>query len=385
LQAFAGIRSFFSRAVLTPPMTTDIAIAGIGAVAEMHAMSIADIDGATLVAGSCRTESRGGEFAGEFDCSWYADTAEMLDATAPDVLHVCTPSGAHLEPALAAAERGVDVLCEKPLEITTERIDEMVAAAEEAGIRLGGIFNQRFNPVVRQLHEAASEGRFGDLSVVNAYVPWWRDDDYYDGAWQGTEDLDGGGALMNQSIHGIDAVQWLAGAAGAADGSGDGASGPPDRNPVAEVFAYTDTRAHEGDIIEVEDTAVAVLRYRDGTLGQVLGATSMYPGSLKRVQLAGRGGTAEVLEDELVTWQFREEREADPGIRDRFGETDAGGGAADPMSIDYANHRRNIEAFLDARTSGEEYLLDANEARRAVEIIEAIYESAERGEPVRLA
>jgi predicted dehydrogenase len=111
----------------------------------------------------------------------------------------------------------------------------------------------------------------------------------------------------------------------------------------------------------------------------------MYPGSLKRVQLAGRGGTAEILEDELVTWQFREERDDDTEIRERFGETDSGGGAADPMSIDYANHRRNIEAFLDARANGEDYLLDASEARKAVEIIEAIYESADRGEPVRLA
>jgi len=302
---------------------------------------------------------------------------------APDVLHVCTPSGAHLEPTVAAAERGVDVLCEKPLEITTERIDEMVAAAEAAGIRLGGIFNQRFNPVVRQLHEAASEGRFDELAVANAYVPWWREDDYYDGAWQGTEELDGGGALMNQSIHGIDAIQWLAGAAGAA-GEGGRGSADANPNPVEEVFAYTDTRAHDDDIIDVEDTAVAVLRYRDGTLGQILGATSMYPGSLKRLQLAGRGGTAEVLEDELVTWQFREERDDDPAVRERFGETESGGGAADPMSIDYANHRRNIEAFLEARASGEDYLLDASEARKAVEIIEAIYESAERGEPVRI-
>ncbi|WP_459194810.1 Gfo/Idh/MocA family protein [Halosimplex sp. J119] len=364
-------------------MTHHIAIAGIGAVATMHAESIADIEGAELVAGSCRTEERGREFAAEYDCEYFPDTESMLDAEDVDVLTICTPSGAHLEPALAAADRGIDVLCEKPLEITTERIDEMVAAAEEAGVRLGGIFNQRYNPVVRQLHEAAADGRFDDLSVASAYVPWWREDDYYDGAWQGTQDLDGGGALMNQSIHGIDAVQWLASAAGAgaADGDEDGTENP---NPVEEVFAYTDRRAHSDDIMEVEDTAVAVLRYRDGTLGQILGATSMYPGSLKRIQLAGRGGTAEILEDELVTWQFREEREDDPEIREEFGETDSGGGAADPMSIDYANHRRNIEDFLDARANDEPYMLDASEARKAVEIIEAIYESAERGEPVRL-
>jgi predicted dehydrogenase len=172
-----------------------VAIAGVGSVAEVHALSIVDIATAELVAGSCRTESRGEEFAEEHDATWYADTVEMLDAEAPDVLIVCTPSGAHLEPTLAAIERDVDVLCEKPLEITTERVDRMIAAAEEAGVTLGGVFQQRFTDVLGTVHEAAEAGRFGSLAVANTAVPWWREDDYYDGAWQGTEALDGGGAV----------------------------------------------------------------------------------------------------------------------------------------------------------------------------------------------
>lgn len=356
-------------------MTTRFAIAGLGAVAELHALSIDDIDGAELVAGSRRTEPKGREFAEEFDCAWYGDTGEMLDSEEIDVLSICTPSGAHLEPALSAAEHGIDVLCEKPLEITTGRIDRMIEACEAAGVRLGGIFPQRYNPVVETVQDAVAEGRFSGLSVANAYVPWWRDDEYYEGAWQGTQDLDGGGALMNQSIHGIDAIQWLAGSDADLDHG---------TNPVEEVFAYAATSAHEGDMIEVEDTAVAVLRYRDGTLGQLLGATSMYPGSLKRIQVGGRGGTAEIEEDELITWQFREEREGDAEIRERFTETEGGGGAADPMSIDYEHHRRNIEDYLWARANDEPYMLDGPEARKAVEIITSIYESAERGEPVRI-
>jgi predicted dehydrogenase len=356
-------------------MTHTVAIAGIGSVAELHALSVADIDGAELVAGSCRTESKGREFADEFDCEWYADTETMLDEADVDVLSICTPSGAHLEPTLAAADRGVHVLCEKPLEIRSHRIDRMVEAVEDASVRLGGIFPQRYNPVVETVQEAVAEGRFGRVSTVNAYVPWWRDDEYYRGAWQGTEELDGGGAMMNQSIHGVDAIQWLAGTAMDLDS---------DTNPVAEVFAYTDRLAHDDDIMEVEDTAVAVLRYRDGTLGQLLGATSMYPGSLKRLQVAGRDGTAEIEEDELVTWQFRADEADDEAVRERFGPTEGGGGAADPMSIDYEHHRRNIAAFLDAIDSGEPFALDATEARKAVEIIEAVYESADRGEPVQL-
>jgi len=352
-----------------------IAVAGIGSVAELHARAVGDIERATLVAGSCRTESTGRGFADEFDCEWYASTDAMLDAEDVDVLSVCTPSGAHLEPTLAAAERGVDVLCEKPLEITTERIDRMVDACRRNGVRLGGVFQQRYNPVVRTVHEAAAEGRFGTLAVANATVPWWRPDDYYRDAWQGTEELDGGGALMNQSIHGIDAIQWLAGASGDVG---------PEVNPVEEVFAFTDTLAHGGEVIEVEDTAVAVLRYRNGALGQVLGATSMYPGSLKRICLAGRDGTAEIEEAELVTWAFREETDDDERIRREFSGTATGGGAADPMSIDYANHARNIRAFLDALEADEPFLLEAPEARNAVAIVEAMYESADAGRPVRV-
>jgi len=355
-----------------------IAIAGIGAVAELHARSIEDLDDAELVAGSCRTESTGREFAEAFDCTWYADTEAMLRAEDPDVLSVCTPSGAHLDPTLAAADHGVHVLCEKPLEITTGRIDRMIGACEDAGVRLGGIFQQRYNPVVGTVRDAVAEDRFGGLSVANAYVPWWRPDDYYEGAWQGTEELDGGGALMNQSIHGIDAIQWLVGAGLEEADDGERAH----VNPVEEVFAYTATSAHGDDAVEVEDTAVAVLRYRDGTLGQLLGATSMYPGSLNRLQVAGRGGTAEVREDELVTWEFRDERAEDAEIRQRFVETESGGGAADPMSIDYANHRRNVEDFLESLEADEPYALDGAEARKAVEIVTAIYESAERGRPV---
>lgn len=347
-----------------------IAIAGVGSIAEIHASSIGDISNATLIAGSCRTESRGREFAEEYDCEWFVETEIMLEEHNPDVLLVCTPSGAHLDPTLAAAERGVAVLCEKPLEVTTERIDRMADACEETGVALGGIFQQRFTDLLREVHAATEAGRFGDLAVANAYVPWWRDDDYYDGSWQGMQELNGGGAMMNQAIHGIDAVQWLAGTAIGVEGN---------KNPVEEVFAYTDQLAHDKDLIEAEDTAVAVVRYRDGTIGQLLGSTSMYPSSRQRIQLAGRNGTAEILEDELVTWRFREEREDDETIRERVGGDESNG--TDPMTSDYTEYRRNIEAFLTSLESGDSYLLDVTEARKAVAIVEAIYDSAERGKP----
>jgi UDP-N-acetyl-2-amino-2-deoxyglucuronate dehydrogenase len=352
--------------------TTRIAIVGIGAIGGMHARAIGDLPNARLVAASCRTQAKGRKFAEEFGCTWYGDFIDMMERERPDVVTLCTPSGAHLEPALAAAERGIHVLCEKPLEITTQRCDQMIAAAKRAGIILGGIFPQRFNPVIAQAQQAAAGGRFGNLAVASCYVPWWREDSYYaPDRWQGKLALDGGGALMNQSIHGVDAVQWLAAAAGC--------------GPVEQVFAFTAKRGHDPKLIEVEDTCVAVLRFANGALGQILAATSMWPGQLRRLQLAGRDGFAEVLEDQLITWRFRDESAADEQIRRDFaGASKTEGGASNPMAISYGLHTRNIAAFLEAIEGKSKLMLDAAEARKAVAIIEAIYRSAATAAPCRV-
>jgi len=349
------------------------AIIGIGAIARLHAKALADIPGVELVAATCRTEEKGRAFAAEFGCAWHADTAQMLRREKPDFVTVATPSGAHLEAVVAAARRGVHVICEKPLEITLKRIDRMLAAVEKADITLGAIFPQRFNPVVAAVHEAAAAGRFGSLAVAASYVPWWRDDAYYGpGRWQGTKALDGGGALMNQSIHGVDALQWIVGATmpGLA----------PGENPVESVSALTAVRAHDAERLEVEDTCVALLRFKNGALGQLLAATSLYPGQWRRFLFGGRDGTAEILEEQLVTWRFRAEGADDASIRDRFGGTSGtSGGAADPMAINYSCHTRNFEAFLDAVKAGRRPALDGREGRKAVAIIEACYKSARTG------
>jgi UDP-N-acetyl-2-amino-2-deoxyglucuronate dehydrogenase len=349
------------------------AIIGIGAIARLHARALADIPGVELVAATCRTEEKGRAFAAEFGCAWHADTGRMLRREKPDFVTVATPSGAHLEAVLAAARRGVHVICEKPLEINLRRIDRMIAACEKAGVTLGAIFPQRFNPVVRAVHAAAEAGRFGRLAVAAALVPWWRDDAYYGpGRWQGTRALDGGGALMNQSIHGVDALQWIAGAtmAGLAPGQG----------PVERVMALTAVRAHDPERLEVEDTCVAILQFRDGTLGQLLAATSLFPGQLRRLLFGGRDGTAVIEEEQLVAWQFRGEHADDAAVRERFGSASrTSGGAADPMAIDYSCHTRNFEDFLAALRAGRRPTLDGAEGRKAVAIVEACYRSARTG------
>ena len=352
-----------------------IGIVGIGGISTMHAKAIGDLPNATLVAGVCRTPERGRKFAAEFNCNWHPTVEKMLDADKPDVVTIATPSGAHLEPAKACAARGVHVLCEKPLEINTARVDEMIAAANKGGIVLGGVFQSRFDPALNVIRQAVAEGRFGRIAIGAVYTPWWRDDAYYSpDRWQGTLALDGGGALINQSIHGVDALQWLV---GAADNGGS-------VNPVAEVTAYTDKRGHPADMIEVEDTAVALLRFRSGALGQILAATSMYPGTNRRLMIAGRDGTAEVIENELSVFSFRDPRDEDQAALEKFSTRSTTTGASDPLAIDYTGHTRNIGAFLDTLDTGAAPAIDGPQGRLAVEIVESIYESARTGRPVKL-
>ena len=354
------------------------AIIGVGAIARFHARALRDLEGVELVGASCRTEEKGRAFAAEFGGHWYADFRRMLKREKPDFVTVATPSGAHLPAVLAAAKAGVHVICEKPLEISLRRLDRMVAAASDAGITLGAIFPQRFNPVVRTVHAAAAAGRFGEVAVVNSYVPWWRDDAYYGPSrWQGTKALDGGGALMNQSIHGVDALVWIAGAT-----MPDLAAG---ENPVEQVVAMTAVRAHDRERLEVEDTCVAILRFKSGALGQILAATSLYPGQLRRLQIGGRDGTAEILEEQLVAWQFRNESPDDAAVRERFaGSSRSSGGAADPLAIDYSNHTRNFAEFVSALKAGTKPPLDGVEGRKAVAVVEACYKSARTGRAAKV-
>jgi predicted dehydrogenase len=353
-----------------------VGIIGIGAIAELIARAIGELPDAELAGGSCRTREKGERFAARFGCGWFADYQQMLDQIRPDVAVCCTPSGAHLEPLLTCAQRGVHVLCEKPLEICVERCRTMITAANSGGIMLGGMFPLRFSPPARLVHDAARRGRFGELAAISAVVPWWRDDEYYaPQRWQGTLALDGGGALMNQAIHMIDLLQWIA-AAGMPNL-------PPHENPVDQVFAFTALRAHDREWMEVEDSAVVSLRFRNGAMGQILAATSMFPGSPRRLTVGGRDGTAELVEEQLATFRFRFPESDDDSNRARFNITPSGdAGASNPVSIDHANHRRNIAAFFESVRSGANPDPDATEAAKAVAIIEACYKSAETGKAV---
>lgn len=338
-------------------------IIGAGMIAGFHARAIAAMSGAQLVAVYARRKEAAAEMAGEFGGTAYDDLDAFLGHDGLDVVTICTPSGAHLEPVVAAAKAGKHVICEKPLEVTTARIDRMIAACRDAGVCLAGIFPRRFNPATGHFRDAVAAGRFGRIALADAIVKWWRPQSYYDsGAWRGTWALDGGGALMNQSIHTVDLLLHIIG-------------------DVEHVRAETRLIAHEG--IEVEDTATAMLTFKNGALGTVQGSTACWSaaGHPAEIQVSGEHGSVFMTDDRFKVWEFASESDADEEIRDAFGleAAVAGAGAADPSAIDFSWHQRNFEDVVAAIEAGRAPSIDGTEARRAVALIEAIYASAKAG------
>lgn len=341
----------------------NVGVIGVGMIAAFHARAIAAMPNARLVAAYGRRREAAEAFAAEYACAAFTDLDAMLALPDLDIVTICTPSGAHLEPTLAAARAGKHVICEKPLEVTVDRVDAMAAACDAAGVALAGIFPRRFNPATRMLRAAVEAGRFGRVAMADAYVKWHRTQAYYDsGAWRGTWALDGGGALMNQSIHTIDLLLHVMG-------------------EVKTVSAQTRLIAH--DRIEVEDTAVALLEYASGAVGVIQGSTAAWSksGHPAEVQIVGEGGSVFLADDRFRVWEFAEETAEDDRIRETLGTQaeGAGAGAADPGAIDFSWHQRNFEDALAAIDAGRPPAIDGREARRAVALIRAIYESAADG------
>ncbi|TWT79381.1 putative 4,5-dihydroxyphthalate dehydrogenase [Planctomycetes bacterium CA13] len=346
-------------------MTVGIGIVGCGMIAGFHSKAIADAKGAKLVGCVDRLHDFATSFAEKNNCKAYETIEEMLADPEIDAVSICTPSGAHLDPAVEAAKAGKHVFVEKPLEITTERCDKIISACEESDVRLAVTFQSRFHESSKLVKKAMDAGRFGTITMGDAYVKWFRTQEYYDsGAWRGTWALDGGGALMNQAIHSVDLLLWLMG-------------------DVSEISAMTSTLTHER--IEVEDIAVATLRFANGALGVIEATTTAYPGSLKRIEISGSHGTAIIEEEDILTWKFAQEDASDEEIRSSMiGKTSSGGGAADPSAIGHHGHTMLFDEFVAAINEHRAPLIDGHEGRRSVAVIEAIYESAKGGQIIEM-
>jgi predicted dehydrogenase len=346
-------------------MAYGFGIVGCGMISGFHAKAIADVKGAKLVACFDTREESATKFAAEFGCQPYNKLEAMLANPKVDIVTIATPSGAHMEPAVAAAKAGKHVIVEKPLEITLKKCDRIIDACEKAGVQLGAIFPSRFHDSSVKLKRAIDAGRFGTLTLGDAYVKWFRTQAYYDsGAWRGTWALDGGGALMNQAIHSVDLLTWLMG-------------------PVVEIQANAATLAHVR--IEVEDAVVATLRFANGALGVLEATTAAYPGYLKRVEIHGSEGSAVLEEEDLKAWDFAKPRKEDKAILDEMQKhKSTGGGASDPAAIGHHGHTMQFRDFVDAVKKDRPPAVDGHEGRRSVEIILGVYKAAETGKPVKL-
>ena len=346
-------------------MSVGFAIVGTGMISHFHARAIADVRGARLVACYNRTFRGAKEFAAEHGCTPYSKLKILLDDDRVNAVAIATASGAHQEPAVAAAQAGKHVIVEKPLEITLKRCDRIIRECNKKGVKLATIFPSRFHNSSIEMKRAIEKGRFGRLTLGDAYVKWYRSQEYYDsGAWRGTWKLDGGGTLMNQAIHTVDLLSWLMG-------------------PVEEICAHTATLAHKR--IEVEDVATATLRFSSGALGVVEATTAAYPGYLKRIELHGSEGTAVLEEEDIKTWDFAKKSREDAAILKAMKKSKStGGGAADPAAIGHHGHTLQFRDFVKAINTDGAPAIDGLEGRKAVEIILAIYKSAATGKAVTL-
>ena len=341
-------------------------IVGCGVIGPWHAESVQRCADAELVAVCDIDEEKGRAFAEKFGgVAFHKDYRELVAREDVNVISVCTPSGLHAEVVIAAAEAGVHVLCEKPIEIQLDRIDAMIQATKDHHVKLGCIFQRRTYDVSKQVRAAVMRGDLGKIVLADAYLKYYRSQAYYHSAgWRGTWALDGGGALMNQGVHGIDLLLWL---------MGDDA--------VATVYAKADHLVRD---IEVEDTSVALLMFESGAYGVIEGTTSVNPGEATNIMLHGKLGTITLDEGKIGRWATTtgaDDRAEEQEVEVEEGE---GGGTADPTAIGMAGHIALVNDMVAAVKEDREPMIPGESARKSVALILAIYESAKTGKEVRL-
>jgi predicted dehydrogenase len=337
-------------------------IVGTGVIAAMHAAAIATLPGARLVAVTDVVGAVATAFAAARGCAAEPGLDQLLARPDVDVVCVCVPSGLHAGVGVRAAGAGKHLVVEKPIDVTLAAADRLIEAARAAGVALTVISQHRFDPGLVELKRLLGDGALGRLVLAEASTKWYRTQAYYDSAgWRGTWALDGG-SLMNQGIHYVDLLRWCMG-------------------PVTEITALCATQAHQ---VEVEDTALALVRFGSGAVGTIMSSTAAYPGFPQRLEVTGTDGTVIVQDGRIVRRAFGSM--AGDGAPDRDPGGGAGlGAAADPAAIEVASHAAQIADLLAAIEEGRPPAADGQAGRDALEIVRAVYESARTGRTVRLS
>ena len=332
-------------------MTFHVGLIGGGNISETHARAARAIAGVEITAVYGTNSEKIRKLCSEHGGSPFTDFAEFLAHRPMDVVIIGSPSGLHASQGIAAAKQGLHVLTEKPIDISTNRADELIEAAERARVQLGVIFQDRMKPHIRQLKDWIDRGLLGKLLLVDARVKWYRPPGYYaKSRWRGTLALDGGGALMNQGIHTIDLLLWLLG-------------------DVSGVQARVATQLHS---IESEDTAAALIEFASGAIGVFHAATAVYPGYPRRVEISGTEGTVVLEHDRIVAVDLRNA----PAEGAKFAERDENQSGSSAVVSDFRGHQAVIEDFLCAIQKNTTPACDGREGRRSLALVEAIYRAA---------
>jgi predicted dehydrogenase len=332
-------------------MTTHIGLIGSGNITQTHARAAIAIPNVKISAIYGTNPQTVTSLAAEHQAEPYVDFAAFLSHKPLDLVILGTPSGLHAQQGIAAAQRGLHVLTEKPLDINTKNADALIAAAEKAKVKLAVIFQDRLKPNVQRLKHWLDRGLLGKILLVDARVKWYRPPGYYSGSkWRGTFALDGGGALINQAIHTVDLLLYLLG-------------------DVARVQARTATVLHK---IEAEDTAVAALEFASGAVGTLLATTAAYPGYPRRIEITGSEGTVILEHDRIITADFKNP----PDDLAAISAGDSNQSASSAAVTDVSGHKAIFEDFLHAIANNTQPVCDGREGRRSLALVESIYAAA---------
>lgn len=333
-------------------------IIGTGAIASHHAAAIQAYEGSELVAVCSSTAARAEQAKEKFGVPAYSDLDEFLNREDIDAVCICTHSGNHMEPGIKAAKAGKHVLLEKPIEISLDRADQLIAACEAQGVKLAVIFQNRFNAGYLKIKEALNQGALGKLIMGTAAINWYRDPSYYNTSdWKGTLKGDGGAALINQGIHTIDLLL---------DVMGDAES----------VYGQVKTVVHQ---IEGEDLGAAIINFKNGAMGTITGGTALYPGYPERLEIYGEKGSIIFEGGEIKAWNIPGET-----TPEELPSSKPGSGASDPMAINSNLHLAQIKDFVEAILQDRDPLVNGVKARKSLELILGIYNSSKEGKLVKL-
>ena len=329
-------------------MTFHVGLIGGGNISATHARAARALSGVEIAAVYGTASEKVRRLCRKHGGKAYGDLPAFLAHQPMDLVIIGSPSGLHAMHGIAAANQGLHVLTEKPIDIRTSRADELIEATDRAGVKLGVIFQDRVKPHIRQLKDWIDSQALGKPLLAEARVKWYRPPEYYaNSRWRGTLALDGGGALINQGIHTIDLLLWLLG-------------------DVSRVQAQTATKLHS---IEAEDTATAIFEFASGALGLFHATTAAYPGYPRRVEISGTEGTVILEHDQIIAADLRKAPEEGAKIAPR----DENQSASSAVVSDFRGHQAVIEDFLSAIRKNTVPACDGREGRRSLALVEAIY------------